>query len=427
MELEQDRRRRRQQTSRNAPEFDVFQYLRMKEQQFSDVIAHLLRPDETHQQGDRFLREFFRVVETALHSRKLHLDDRDVKVRREELTSFAARCVRRMDITIHLREWSHIRSRTTPTEDVKVVMIENKPFGGEPEAQMEDYCIHLTRAHRGQFLMIYLTKDGSPPTTFQRETKKRLEREDRLLFLSYEKHIADWISACRECCEADNVDTFLKDFQRKISSSVLGSVRVDAMTSDEKAVVKYALQSAGNLEFVASLEGAALQVRKELAKQLCQDLACRLGSTLGSGWSDPKIEGFLSSDWGQISIAKMDWPKHCTLCVSNGSNPKLRGLRYGVTGKKAAAAVVNLDDLRTKLNEKFRGDKASSDDKWLWRQDLEGDLGTTTAAGVLALYRDGAKNAALEVVEDIFRKLIKNAGPIISAGGKRQPGRVGKN
>jgi len=370
-----------------------------------------------HGQGDRFLREFFRVATSKLKRSAFDFDIAHVTVSREELTRFNSRYARRMDITIHLRKRGVRVTQGEAQTGVDVVMIENKPFCGEQEAQMEDYCGHLTRAHEGRFLMIYLSKDGSMPISFLPKTQKELLTADRLAVLSYNEDIVRWIESCERCCQAENVQAFLKGFKEKINAYfVTKGQRGGFMTCDEEAIVEYALRNPSNLELVAEIGSASNRVREKAADQFCDRLVSKLKSTLstvGGGWREPEIDGPLWKQYGQISVSKSSWPGSCTLAIVSLAEGWI-GLRYGVTGRNhsALAKVIDLDRLKEQLDKAFG--KGAKDSKWLWRQDVEGDLADITMSqGLMTIYGEDA--SGLAYVQWIFDKLLMHAAPVISA------------
>jgi hypothetical protein len=173
--------------------FNVFDYIEPDENRLSDVIAGLLDPKETHAQGDRFLRAFLNMVcglNEGLSGGCLVL--------REDLTSFIQSNRRRMDILLVFDDFA--------------VAIENKPWAGEQADQIADYVDHLRRRFVDNFIIVFLSPEGSEPESLKPGDKERIRKHRQLVCVGYNGVYRHWLEACvKECC-SEKIMWFLRDF-----------------------------------------------------------------------------------------------------------------------------------------------------------------------------------------------------------------------
>ena len=144
----------RQLNPRAFSPFDVL-HVADSEIRHSNVLAWLLRPDETHGVGGRFLREFVKYLTRRYDAAPLRClsgfdDKNNVEIRREDYHEGGY-----ADITIGFR-----------TEGV-LLIIENKVVGWSPEAerQIEGYRKTFRKKYKGRyeyFPGVLLTTSNSP-------------------------------------------------------------------------------------------------------------------------------------------------------------------------------------------------------------------------------------------------------------------------
>jgi hypothetical protein len=119
------------------------------------------------------------------------------RIIREERTSAIANPLRRIDLLI---DWGSY-----------AVAIENKKWTGELPRQLEDYREHLERRYGERFTLVFLTPDGREPESLTAEIRQRMRTKNQLRTMSYRLELRDWLSRCREVCEAERVRWFLLD------------------------------------------------------------------------------------------------------------------------------------------------------------------------------------------------------------------------
>lgn len=188
-----------------ASRFNVFDYIKPNENMLSDIFADLLNPKGKHGQKDSFLRAFGRILPDKVRE-QVERNRSRCAVGRETSTAYIENNQRRMDIMLEFA-------------DVFVISIENKPWAGEQENQLEDYRANLARKYDENFCLIYLSGDGSQPESLQQNLKKKLEAQEQLVVLKYSTDLVSWLNACYRVCEAVKIRCFIRDLVRYIEEN----------------------------------------------------------------------------------------------------------------------------------------------------------------------------------------------------------------
>lgn len=183
-----------------ARDFNIFNYIQPDENRISDIIADFLDPEGDHGQGSFFLDQFLNLKNIPKHSEIP--PDSKVFVMREYATDKIANSQRRMDILVKFRSSSFLLG------------IENKPSAMDQNAQLTDYATHLREASHGDFLLVYLSGDGTGPSeeSISKKYMCQLESELKFVILNYRNHLVDWLKSCRQNTEAEKVRWFIQDF-----------------------------------------------------------------------------------------------------------------------------------------------------------------------------------------------------------------------
>ena len=173
-------------------DFNVFDLISPDENKLSDIISNLLDVSGTHGQGDLFLREFFSVANISASNFS------SCKIFREDATTYITHSNRRIDITIDLDDFG--------------IGIENKPWALEQTDQIKDYHEHLYKKYNGNFSLVYMTGDGSPPTSIDDKLKRNLIDQGKLIMFPYPTLFIKWLKLCKRQCESEKYRWFLRDF-----------------------------------------------------------------------------------------------------------------------------------------------------------------------------------------------------------------------
>ena len=172
----------------------------------SYVFAYLLDPNETHGQGDLFLRKFLEDVAPNWLPNNCWSS---VSVRTEVLTTRIKRN-RKIDIVIAF------------DSDQRAIAIENKPWAGDQDQQLSDYARHLESMYEGCFKLIYLTPNGEDPSECSIKSEKREELKNAGKFAN--ASIQEWASACgwlkraEDEVKAERVRWFVSDFRKALKN-----------------------------------------------------------------------------------------------------------------------------------------------------------------------------------------------------------------
>ena len=177
--------------------FNNFDWIQPSENRLSDIIRELLDPMGSHGQEERFLRlaatEFLGISE--------HLETAAL---RNSVTVREARTHRgrRIDLMIQLGQI--------------VIGIENKPFAGEGQDQLQDYATYLSERYPERYSLVFLHGPGMKPNSISASLREQLEKADRFRSVPYFSGSAPslhgWLLACILACRADKVRWFLIDF-----------------------------------------------------------------------------------------------------------------------------------------------------------------------------------------------------------------------
>ena len=183
-----------------ATRFSVFRYFKENENLVSGIFADLLRPDGSHGQGAAFLRLFLEEIDRGGKTSIRSCGDYGGLERCAIYTEYPTDRGRRVDIVLKL--------------DGKWIGIENKPWAGEQEDQLQHYLEFLQRERDERACVLYLSGDGGPAET--------IKDEDHYLTIPYGRtkdgpSVAHWVAECHRCCDAENVRWFLKDLLKYIS------------------------------------------------------------------------------------------------------------------------------------------------------------------------------------------------------------------
>ena len=194
-----------------ATRHNVFSYIRPDENRLSDIIRDLLDPRGPHGQSEAFLCEF--IAQTCPRE----INPNSCNVFRENVTSRIESHLRRIDILVDLGDFG--------------IAIENKPWATDQQDQISDYVAHLERRFTGEFVIVYLTRNGGKPQSLASSQCDRLLSTRKLLLWNYQGVFRAWLKRCYRECEADVVRFFLRNFIAYIDDTF--QVTREEQNSDE--------------------------------------------------------------------------------------------------------------------------------------------------------------------------------------------------
>ena len=341
-----------------ARRFNALDYLRTDELGLSRIIADLLDPRGKHGQGELFLKLLLERL--PCFTAPSDLDQAQVNVE-EPITDD-----RRIDICVRM-------------DNDCCLAIENKPYAGDQEHQIEDYLGWLSKY--GKSLLIYLSPQGEPPSSnsIALECLGDLKASQFFKIMPYCKaqgpawedrfdgyrtghSLAEWLTDCRKHCDINRLRWFLHEAETFCTRTFGGNI----VASNEISIIK---------EFVLSEQQtwdtalAVFNSLSEIKKQVCSDFLKMILGKLRSGCQDFDD---LTHNWGYdekekkgcyIEIFRESWNKYSNWQddghSSHGKRAHIRLEGDGIGPNKWIIGVCSCSPKQKKLSdeEKERGRK----------------------------------------------------------------------
>ena len=233
-------------------QFNVFSILGVEADEVrthSAFLADLLSPQGSHRQGDAFQKLFLKVALNRSGPDE-YGDSEPFQVRKEASTDQG-----QIDILLENKE--------------ACIVIENKIYAGDQNRQMERYYQYATskRSSEKQIKLVYLTLDGSPPST---ESLGNLP-EDSVKCLSYSEDIINWLEECMKLQEVQRIAPIREIvFQYRDLLKELTGQSTNTRYSMELTEL---LIKDKNYELIPHLEQALLELKVQTQLKFWQELA----------------------------------------------------------------------------------------------------------------------------------------------------------
>ncbi len=303
---------------RLAPDFNSFDFIEPDEMRLSSILAWLLSSRATHGQGGRFLHVFIKCVFRSC-SELAWLPEACEKAEAHiEFTVNGGR----LDILIRSAD--------------RTLVIENKAGAGDQPDQIKRYAVYLDSLNQADTRLIYLTPDGSEPSTesiAEQEKVRRIEA-GQLHCWSYQEHILEWLAECRAVCRADRVSIFIDEFAQYIRKRFIG---IADMTVQGQ-LVQDVTRSLDTLAPAMQVILAADAIRAKLLSTLCSQIQTAIMHR--EGWS--LVDWNMSSKkWSGFSIRFSDNGQFI-FCVEFGSSD-YNSFTYGVGMKNKEEGCCSYD------------------------------------------------------------------------------------
>ncbi len=207
-------------------DFNPLNFVKWNENKVSEIIAFLLDPQASHEQGDLYLRMFVEYFELSFR----YTDVSKVSVMLEESTDDN----RRVDIVISYDDFK------------RVIGIENKiyPWTKDQLFQVADYIKHLkTYCKTDDYHLIYLAPQGKVLSKESAgENYEEMLTDGKLKQINYEEHIIDLVHRFAMHTDNDRVRAFIRDFELKLRENFIGINMLE-----QNDVVKYIKESEDNI------------------------------------------------------------------------------------------------------------------------------------------------------------------------------------
>lgn len=363
--------------ARLAPDFKLFQHVIVHEMNLSAILADLLSPKGTHSQGSKFLEVFLSQCGLSFGNNRKNI------VLANVITEFRIQENRRIDIVIDIKN------------DI-MIGIENKPWAGDSDNQLEDYANYLkNRAAKENidWCIVYLSGRGESPlkNSIKPDAWKGLIAGKKAKELSY-KNIAKWLEECMGKCKSERVWFFLGELRRYIDSEFNGVKDMD----EQKEIIELAIRNEYNLSAALQIDSAISTIKNKLLDRLHEQLTDRLAK---EGW---KIERKFNYGESYSSI-DIDLGSGFPCLCFEFQRREFQSWIYGIS-----ASDEEWLDAAEKLNKKING---KSNNDWFWYRSIEGEAYRNWSSsekpwlGIL----DGGTTAEfiLKKVQDIY-DVLKN-------------------
>ncbi len=251
-----------------TPEFNAFEMIKMDEMRISRMIAWLLNPEGSHEQGNTFLNLFIEKYNnnTILkkHRTKLKKSKKVLVYKEYKIDENTDKGKGRIDILLEFEL----------DDDKKFgIVIENKPFADDQEEQIWRYKEYIENKYDENYFIIYMPgEDEVDPSTYSIKTKdlKELKTNGRFKTISIPE-IKPWIEQCAEILKdkkANRASKMVKEFAEYINKQFnnTNSIKLSMITEDmDKNILdSHEIQRNWNNGKQELLEGKVKEKIKEL-------------------------------------------------------------------------------------------------------------------------------------------------------------------
>lgn len=356
-QLEKARMRERELDIKLARRFNALDYLRKDELGLSRIIADLLDPMGKHGQGELFLKLLLERL--PCFTAPSDLDQAQVEVE-EPITDD-----RRIDICVRMG-------------DDCCLAIENKPYAGDQEHQIEDYLGWLS--NYGRSLLIYLSPQGEPPSSNSIALEclgdlkasqffkimpyckaQGLAREDGFDGYRTGHSLAEWLTDCRKHCDVDRLRWFLHEAETFCTRTFGGN----AVASNEISIIKeFVLSEQQTWDTALAVSDSLSEIKEQVCSGFLEMIRDKLrsgcqdfdGLTYKSNYDEKKqgcyIEIFRES-WNKYS----DWPGDGHSSHDKRTHIRLEGAGTGPNNWIIGVCSCSPKRKNLRYEEKERGRK----------------------------------------------------------------------
>lgn len=184
--------------------------------------------------------------------------------------------------------------------------IENKPWDKDRHNQVKDYIKFLEKEFPDNFLCIYLSPDGSPPSeeSITLTDRTNYKEKNQFLTLSYSS-LRKWVKTCCNHCQSERVRAFLKDFELYLHYNFEGGTTM----AESDLIIKNILSSDGNLDAAFLLAGSINKVKNRLIDMLKEQIE-KNEEFSRSGLRIHKWEPAQGNKYSGFSFDKKDWKRY---------------------------------------------------------------------------------------------------------------------
>ncbi len=279
-----------------AFDFNSLSLFKINENNMSRIIAFFLDKNESHGQGDKFLKVFVEFIKEIIDESG---KDNTIKFDKLNYDNCYVKCEkiidndRRLDIYIEFDDFAF--------------SIENKIDAGDQENQIKDYSSYLKKEYKENYCLLYLTPDGHKPSTYSidEKTRDKLEKNNRLIIIDYGEHILPLLDRWIVICKAPNVESFLKELKKYIERKILGVNSMESVKNLEDIILE-------NRETVEELVSSYEALEQKFVQKL-RDVK----KYFDEKFKDSYFEGF---DINRENLGRYDGKDMFKYGISKGDN-----------------------------------------------------------------------------------------------------------
>ena len=252
-----------------ARRFNVFKYLRTDELGLSRIIADLLDPTADHGQGTLFLQAMLDVLpETrGLSGNIRESATKQIKVIVERQLPNN----RRIDISVEF-----------PTGDGPYCLaFENKPYAEDQPGQITDYLKFLKKNYGDRFLLVYVPPKDREPDEISISAEELALWSQHFHVMPYAdsaSSLGSWLAACREHCEIERLEWFLRQAQSFCRQQFGGSSLTT--NSETREIRTYLAKFPVHLQAALAIHDAWPIVRAEICEAFLEHLRGKVATRL---------------------------------------------------------------------------------------------------------------------------------------------------
>ena len=306
---------------KNAPWFNPIDFWWIDESKVSQVLAFLLNPNESHEQGDRYLRHFIK---------KFGLDffvyNRSDKI--EVQCGLPTHEGDEIDIVIYKNSFE------------LAIAIVNKAgrVNNELQSHLEHYVDYLWNRTGDDYCLIYLSPQAIDisPKSLTQEERRELVRSKKFKYLTYEEHLIDCVAEFGVITESERVKSFLKDFEKTMRRKYMGEKDLEA----KEAMADLINSSQKNLEISFLVSNSLPEVKRKLKE--------RFNSQMESLKKELNLDAKHES--GRVWLKPKKWKYHYfSYAYVDGH------IFYGMTQDKRETDKRKFNGVLSHLNEHAQG------------------------------------------------------------------------
>lgn len=353
-----------------APHFNAVSCSGPDENRLSKIIAMLLDPKGEHGQGRMFLDNFLQMLKEQDRKNEL-AQQLDILTKHCEDPSTIQKTTRMLEVTTDCLDDQNKQRRIDILLDLNGfgLAVENKPWAEDQPNQISDYLKHLSFKYNSNkatdavrdYLLVYLSRDGNPPSDYSIQEQDRIgqEKSGHFFTISY-GNLKKWCLDCVEKCKAIKVRLFVEDFAAYIKDVFEGGT--PAM--EKKVIIDQAIKQE-NIAAAVSVGFNWPDISSKLFHNLA-DLSLNQSGLEIDGWEKAVDFNIYVKNVG-ITYYNSNWGKYVIRFAFDESNA--RDLCWGIYTIDGESHNCS-DQIKTKLDKIF-GKSEAPTNWWPWWQYFE--------------------------------------------------------